>query len=118
VREPPAATALLVIAALAGIPVVLAWRPPLWLGAALAFVAGGAIALNAPPHALTIPAAVVMQLGTAIAACVTLAPIALIAATAQRPWQRIGARILGSWIVASAMLVLALRLAGLFGRGG
>ena len=116
-REAPAATALLVIAALAGMLSVLAWTNAL-LNAVLALAAGSAVALNAPPQALTIPAAVVMQLGTAIAACVALAPIAFIAATAERPWQRIGARILGSWIAASAMLVLALRVAGLFGRGG
>ena len=30
---------------------------------------------------------------------------------ATRPWQRIGVRIVGSWIAASAILVLALRLA-------
>ena len=110
-RETPAATALLAIAALAGILVVLAWAPPLWLSATLAFAAGCAIALNSPPHALTIPAAIAMQIGTAIAAFATLALVAFIAAAAQRPWQRIGVRIVGSWIAASAILVLALRLA-------
>ena len=118
VRETPAASALLAIAAFAGILVVLAWAPPPWLSATLSFAAGCAIALNSPPHALTIPAAVMMQIGAALAAFATLALVAFIAAAAQRPWQRIGARILGSWIAASAMLVLALRLAGLFGRGG
>jgi hypothetical protein len=118
VRETPAATALLAIAAFAGSIVVFGRTPPRWLAATLSFAAGGAIALNSPPQALTIPAAVAMQIGTAIAAFATLALIASIAAGAQRSWQRIGARVLGSWIVASAILVLALRLAGLFGRGG
>ena len=30
----------------------------------------------------------------------------------KQPWARIGARIFGSWIAASAILVLVLRLAG------
>jgi len=35
-----------------------------------------------------------------------------LASAACSPWQKIGVRILGSWIGASAILVLALRLAG------
>jgi urease accessory protein len=110
VRETPAATALLVIAALAGALVVLAWTSPL-LGTGLAFAAGGAIALNSPPHALTIPAAIAMQLGAGVAALGTVALVAFVASRAARPWQQIGVRVVGSWIVASAILVLALRLA-------
>ena len=110
VRETPAATALLAVAALAGILVVLAWTSAL-LGTALAFAAGGAIALNSPPHALTIPAAIAMQAGAAVAAAAALALVAFIASRAERPWQQIGVRVVGSWITASAILVLALRLA-------
>lgn len=40
----------------------------------------------------------------------TLALVIAIATQATRPWQRIGIRIAGSWIAASAILVLALRL--------
>ena len=90
VRETPAATALLAIAALA---------------------AGGAVALNSPPHALTIPAAIAMQIGAGVAALGTLVLVALIASRAARPWQQIGVRVVASWITASAILVLALRLA-------
>jgi hypothetical protein len=110
VRETPAATALLAVAALAGMLAVLTWTHAL-LNAALALAAGGAIMLNAPPYALTIPAAIAMQVGVAIAALATLALIAFVASRAARPWQRIGVRVLGSWIAASAILVLALRLA-------
>jgi len=90
---------------------VLAWTPPVVLAGSLALIAGAALALNAPPQALTIPAAIGAQLGTAIAALVTLALVALVASRARRPWQLIGVRIAGSWIAASAILVLALRLA-------
>ena len=110
VRETPAATALLAIAALAGSLVVLAWASPL-LSAALAFAAGGAIALNSPPHALTIPAAIAMQVGAVVAALGTVALVASIASRAERPWHHIGVRVAASWIAASAILVLALRLA-------
>jgi hypothetical protein len=116
-RETPAAIALLALAALAGLVTALAWVPPWPLGGAICFAAGCAIALNSPPQALTIAAAVATQIGTAAAAFVMLALVAFIAATADRAWQRIGVRIFGSWIAASAILVLALRLAGLF-RGG
>jgi hypothetical protein len=110
VRETPAAIALLAVAALAGMLAVLAWTHTL-LNAGLALAAGGAIMLNSPPYALTVPAAIAMQVGVAIAACLTLALIAFVASRAARPWQRIGMRVVGSWIAASAILVLALRLA-------
>ena len=111
IRETPAATALLAIAALAGSLVVLAWAPPL-LVAALAFAAGGAIALNSPPHALTIPAAIAMQVGAVdgrVGDSLRLSHSSR--SRAARPWQHIGVRVVGSWIAASAILVLALRLA-------
>jgi urease accessory protein len=110
-RETPAALVLLAIAAIAGIIVVLAWTPPFVLAAALSLGAGAALALNMPPQALTIPAAVGEQAGGAIAALATLALVAFVATKATHSWQRIGVRILGSWIAASAILVLALRLA-------
>jgi hypothetical protein len=117
-RETPAATALLAIAALASLFVVLAWVPPLLVSGTLTLAAGGAIALNAPPQALTIPAAIAAQAGTAVAALAALTLVALIGSAAVRPLQRIAVRVVGSWIAASAILVLALRLAGLLGRGG
>jgi hypothetical protein len=46
-----------------------------------------------------------------VAAFVTLALVAFLASHAARPWQQIGVRVIGSWIAASAILVLALRLA-------
>ena len=77
----------------------------------MAFATGSALALNAPPHEITIANAVASQVGLALAAIVVLALVTAIAMLARRPWQRIGVRILGSWIAASAILVLALRLA-------
>jgi len=110
VREMPSGLALLAIAAIAGLIVVTTIPLPTRLGDLLAFTAGAALALNSPPQAISIPSAIVMQLGTGIAALATLALVGFIANKAERPWQRIAVRILGSWIAASAILVLALRL--------
>jgi urease accessory protein len=111
IREQPAALALLGIAALAGFAVVLVWTPPLVLSGALALAAGAALAINSPPQSLTIANAVEEQIATGVAAIAMFVLVALIAAKAERPWQRISVRIAGSWIAASAILVLALRLA-------
>lgn len=111
IRETPAALGLLTIAAVAGFIVVLAWTPSSSVTGALAFITGGAVALNAPPQALTIAGAIGEQIGTAIAALATLVLVGLVATKAERSWQRIGLRVAGSWIAASAILVLALRLA-------
>jgi hypothetical protein len=86
-------------------------RFPPFVSYALVFVVGTALALNSPPQATAISSAVAAQFGTGIAALATLSLGALIAGKAIRSWQRIAMRILASWIAASAILVLALRLA-------
>jgi hypothetical protein len=70
-----------------------------------------ALALNAPPQEFTVQAAIVSQLGFAPAAILAAAFATLVAGQAKVPWQRIGVRIVASWIAASTILVLALRLA-------
>jgi urease accessory protein len=111
IRETPAPILLLGCAALCGVVVLAAWRPPIMLTTVMTFAVGILVALNTPPQALTIRAAMIEQVGSAIAALLALALIILIATKAAQPWQRIGVRIVGSWIAASAILVLALRLA-------
>jgi hypothetical protein len=111
VREMPAAMALLALAVACGIALALAWTPPALVADIGALTVGVALALNAPPQALTIPVAVAEQIGTGVAALLTFGLVAVGARQATRPWQQIGLRIAGSWIAASAILVLALRLA-------
>ena len=53
----------------------------------------------------------VITLGTGLGASLVLALLAGTTRMLTRDWQMIGVRILGSWIVASAVLVLALHLA-------
>jgi ABC-type phosphate/phosphonate transport system permease subunit len=48
-------------------------------------------------------------IGTGLGACVAAAILAIGTSQLTRDWQRIGMRIVGSWIAASATLVLALR---------
>jgi urease accessory protein len=111
VRDTPAALGLLAMAAFAGIALAAAWPPPNIIKVVLAFATGAAITLNSPPQAITLGAAIATQLATAVAALVVLALVVLIAMHAAQPWQRIAVRIVGSWIAASAILVIALRLA-------
>jgi hydrogenase/urease accessory protein HupE len=110
-RETPAASALLLLAALAASVVVVGRPTPPSIGVLLAFAIGVALPLNAPPHEITIPAAIAAQIGFAVAALAALALVTVVAMQATRSWQRVGVRIVGSWIAASAILVLALRLA-------
>jgi hypothetical protein len=101
---------LLALAASAGVIVAVAWPAPPILKGTLSFAAGTVLALNSPPQAITIPAAIAAQFSTGIAALAAVSLMACAAAMAEQGWQRIGIRILGSWIAASAILVLALRL--------
>jgi urease accessory protein len=101
---------LLAIAALCGIVIAAAWPIPHRVKPIAACAIGGVLAFNAPPQAITIPSAVAEQIGTGVVALATFVAIVLVAARANRPWQRIGLRVVGSWIAASAILALALRL--------
>jgi hypothetical protein len=47
--------------------------------------------------------------GTALGACAMPVVVAAVAGHANAHWQRVGVRILGSWIAASAILVLAVQ---------
>jgi urease accessory protein len=111
IRDNPATLALPVFALVAAGLAVIARPLPSWVVAVLALPIGVALPLNAPPQEFTIHAAIVAQLEFAFAALATFAIAAYIAMRATQSWQRIGVRIVGSWIAASAILVLALRLA-------
>jgi urease accessory protein len=111
IRENPASPGLLVLAMAAGGLVVVAYPVSTWLVGIMAFATGSGLPLNAPPHEVTIANAVAAQAGFALAALVIAALAIGIAVLARRPWQRIGIRVVGSWIAAIAILVLALRLA-------
>jgi urease accessory protein len=109
VETTPARTVLLAVAAALGTMVAAAWapKPVAWFVAA---IAGAALALDSPPQAVTIAEANATLGGTAIGACAMPVVVAALAGHAKADWQRLGLRILGSWIAASAILVLAVQL--------
>jgi urease accessory protein len=104
-----AANVLLAAAAVSGLLVALARLLPALVSAPLAAVAGVALGLDSPPNAIAIATAVAMLIGTGIGAGLAVAIVAAATGCLTRAWQQIGMRILGSWIAASAILVLALR---------
>jgi len=82
------------------------------VGVLLAGAVGLAVALDSPPETISLRDANLALLGTAIGAVLVLLAVLQVATRLTRGWQRIGARIVGSWIAATAILVLALRLVG------
>lgn len=113
VRQTFALSALIAATGTAAALVALARPLPALLCAAPAAVAGIALGLDSPPQAISLVQGIVTLIGTGLGACAIVAIFVAGTMTCRREWQRIGVRILGSWISASAMLVLAL----LFARG-
>jgi urease accessory protein len=103
---------LLALAAATGL--LVAWARPLpsTVGTALAAATGLVLALDSPPEAISISEANVTLLGVALSAMALLIALACLASLLGRHWQHIGMRIVGSWIAASAIMVLALGPAG------
>jgi urease accessory protein len=100
------------LAATALIGLALAWARPLpeWTGAALAAGTGLALALDSPPDAVSLARANLELAMTAGGAIVAVWAIALLGRWLSSAMPYLGTRIVGSWIAASAVLVLALRL--------
>jgi len=103
---------VLAATASAGLLVALARPLPRSAGVLLAGAGGLALALDSPPESISLRDANLALLGTAIGAVIVLLALLQVTTRLTRAWQRIGARILGSWIAACAILVLALRLVG------
>ena len=101
---------LLAATAMAGL--LLAWaRPwPAWLGAALAAGVGLTLALCSPPEALSLAQANAELAATAAGAIIAIWAIARLGRRLTKPLPQLATRILGSWIAASAILALTLRM--------
>jgi hydrogenase/urease accessory protein HupE len=111
IGETAALDVLLAATALAGVLLALAKPLPTFLSTALAAITGGALGLDSPPEAISLAAANATLVGTGLGACLVLALVTAVGRCLTRWWQRIGMRIVGSWLAASAILVLALRFA-------
>jgi len=111
VGETSASTVVLVGAAVAGLIAAVGQPLPAVLLVPLAMVIGIGIGLDSPPQAASIGAANAALAGTGSAAFAVVALIAAAVARLHHGWPRIGVRVVGSWVAASAILVVALRFA-------
>jgi urease accessory protein len=89
-----------------------AWARPVpeTLGCVLAVLTGFGIALDSPPEAISLTEANLMLLGTGLGAAALLIAVSEVVRRIKTGWAATGVRILGSWIAASAILVLVLGL--------
>ena len=110
VAVPYAGIVVLMCALIAGVLVALGRPLPEALGCGLAGVTGLAIALDSPPEVVSVREANWMLIGTGFGATILLIVVVEIASRLRPSWTRIGARVLGSWIAAGAILLLALQL--------
>ena len=102
---------VLSLAGFAGLLLAAGLRMPLAMIVVLAICVAGALTFDSVPALLSAQDTILSLAGTIIAATFLLAAIAFLSATGPQVWRRIGTRILGSWIAASAVMVLALRWA-------
>jgi urease accessory protein len=105
--------AALLLAAITGLLLASGWKVPGPAAALLSVGLGAAILFDSVPAVPTVRETVITLCGTALSATALIAVAAFLSATLPAFWQRIGVRVAGSWIAASAILVLALRLAKL-----
>jgi hydrogenase/urease accessory protein HupE len=101
---------VLALALILGLLVALTRPLPEAAGAALATLVGFCVALDSPPEVVSVREANLMLIGTGFGATLLIVIAVEAASRLRLPWARIAARILGSWIAASAILVLAIRL--------
>lgn len=99
--------AVLLAALVSGLLAALARPLPAVVGALLAAIVGITIGLDSPPEVPSVHEANLILIGTALGGTLLVLSIGEVSAHLTHPWQRIGARVLGSWIAASAVLVLA-----------
>jgi hypothetical protein len=98
----------LMFAALAGGLTALAVSLPFWVLAGFTALVGAAIGSETFPETWERREFILSGAGALIGVALLFILSAAIGRAAQRDWQRIGIRIPGSWITASAMLVLTL----------
>jgi len=105
------AEALLAITAIVGALVALARVLPWPIVCVLALAVGIALAFDSSPGGISVREANVIIVGTFCGAVILLWVILVVVASFRREWQKLGMRILGSWIAASAVLALVWQLA-------
>lgn len=104
-----AADVLLVATCILALLVAAAWVPPI-LGWVLAAITGVAFALDSMPEATSAEETIRMLIGSGLGGAIALMILAEGAAFLKGHAQRIVVRVVGSWIAAIAILVVALRI--------
>jgi hydrogenase/urease accessory protein HupE len=104
---------LLVLAALNGLAVAAAYAAPAAVASACCGAVGLAVGLASGPSGVEGTARSVMLAGTFCGATLACAYVMSMVTLAQRPWMHIAVRVVGSWLAAAALLVLALSFAAL-----
>lgn len=102
---------LLAPAAMMGLWVAAGWKLPREVIGVVALAAGLLIGLDSLPDAGSPRELALTLLGTGLGAGFLLVHEVALTEFLQRPWQRIGVRILGSWVGAISIMVLALAVA-------
>ena len=103
---------LLALSVLAGLAVATAVSIPPAVCALAAGLVGLGVGLGSAPEATAGSARIVMLAGTAVGGCVWMLNVVGLVHEVRRAWLLVLVRVAGSWITASAVLVLALWVAG------
>jgi urease accessory protein len=104
-------SALLVGSLVVGGAVVLDRKLPVALSALMGALVGVAVGLDSSTDVLAFPERIMAFTGLSAGVVYLALVISGLTVGAARGWQRVGVRIVGSWIVAASILVLALSLA-------
>jgi len=104
-------TSLLLACALGlGLLVAAAWPLPRYAAAAVAGVVALLVGLDSAPEAGGMRARLIVLAGVGLGVHLLLLNVVALTSYAQKPWLKVGVRVLGSWSAASALMVLALAL--------
>jgi urease accessory protein len=104
-------TSLLLACALGlGLLVAAAWPLPRYATAAIAGLVGLLIGLDSAPEAAATRTRLIILAGVGVGVHLLLLNVVALTSYAQKPWLKVGVRVLGSWSAASALMVLALAL--------
>jgi hypothetical protein len=109
IEQTLAADVLIAAIGILGLLIAAAWTPP-FLGWLLACIAGAALALDSVPEVASRSEEIRMLIGSGIGAPLGLAVVAEGSVRLDGNVPRIAMRVLGSWMAAMAMLVVALRI--------
>lgn len=104
-------TLILCLGAVIGLLLATNVMPPLPVALLLAIAIAGAVIFDSVPPVLTVSETALALAGTASSAVALVAATAWLSGTLPRRVRHLGIRIAGSWIAASAIMVLALRFA-------